>query len=106
MKTTISKFEFMDGLGDSFSYEGKERLYEFFKDYEEGIGEEIEYDPVAIRCDFTEMTLGEVIDAYGYMMDEEKIFSNDSYSYIMDFLNDRTMVCGDTPQGTIVFQQF
>ena len=37
-----------------FSYEGAKALFQYFEQYEQDIGEEMEFDPVAIRCDFDE----------------------------------------------------
>ena len=55
MKATISIFQFRgDMVGDSFSYEGVNTLFDYLEDYEEDCGEEIEYDPTAFRCEFTE----------------------------------------------------
>ena len=56
MKATISIFQFRDDMvGDSaFSYEGANTLFDYLEDYEEDCGEEIEYDPTAFRCEFSE----------------------------------------------------
>jgi hypothetical protein len=35
-------------------YEGATALFEYFEQYEQDTGEEMEFDPVAIRCDFDE----------------------------------------------------
>lgn len=106
MKTTVNFETFANDLKESFSIEAIELLFDYFEQYEEGCDCELEFDPIAIRCEFSEMTMSEIIDAYGYAMDETRLNDDDAYTYVMDYLNDRTMVCGDTPQGTIVFQQF
>jgi hypothetical protein len=58
MKRTITEHEFIDGFtgnyADSFSYEGKKALYEYFTQLEEDTSFEIEYDPIAIHCEYTE----------------------------------------------------
>ena len=58
MKRTITEHEFIDGFtgsyADSFSYEGKKALYEYFTELEEDTSFEIEYDPIAIHCEYTE----------------------------------------------------
>jgi hypothetical protein len=38
----------------SFSREGATALFEYFEQYEQDTGEQMEFDPVAIRCDFDE----------------------------------------------------
>ena len=55
MKETITKYQFSDEmLKHGFSYEGAIALFEYFEAYEEDTGEQMEFDPVAIRCDFDE----------------------------------------------------
>ena len=58
MKRTITEHEFIDGFtgsyADSFTYEGKKALFEYFEQMEEDTGFNMEFDPIAIHCDFTE----------------------------------------------------
>jgi len=58
MKRTITEHEFIDGFkgsyADSFTYEGKKALYEYFEQMEEDTGFDMEYDPIAIHCEYTE----------------------------------------------------
>lgn len=58
MKTTINFNQFSDsfsgGYKDNFSYEGKKALFERLEEYEQETGEEIELDPIALCCEFTE----------------------------------------------------
>ena len=55
MKETVYEWTFCDNkiIRESFSYHGSKALYEFLTELEYA-GEEIEFDPVAFRCDFTE----------------------------------------------------
>ena len=39
---------------DQFSYEGKKALFEYLGNYEEETGEDIEFDPIAFCCEYTE----------------------------------------------------
>ena len=86
---------------NNFSYEGLERLYEYLSEMEP----QYELDVIGLCCDFCEMTPIEIQDNYSHMIGEMSENQN-KYSYIMDFLENHTMVCGDTAQGTIVFGQF
>jgi len=58
MKKTLSKYDIANELVQdeyaNFSYAGALALAEYLEDYEESTGEEIEFDRVAIRCDFSE----------------------------------------------------
>jgi len=58
MKTTLSTSEAADILFNdknaNWSYNGSIALVEHLEEYEESTGEELEFDYVAIRCDFAE----------------------------------------------------
>ena len=112
MKTTLNKDqfirEFMAIRPNQFSYEALETLFEDFEQYEESTGEQVEFDPIAISCEYAEMTLAEIYEAYPDVLDlidmDRPVAS--TYSIVVDYLNDNGHYCGDTAQGTFVFQQF
>ena len=57
MKDTVTEYQFVDTMAQKqhgFSYEGAKALFEYFEQYEQDIGEEMEFDPIAIRCEFDE----------------------------------------------------
>ena len=58
MKSTVTRNEFIDGFcggyANNFSYDGKVALFEHFEEFEESCGEELEFDPIAICCDYNE----------------------------------------------------
>jgi len=66
MKDTIRHYQFTDEMViHGFSYEGSKALFDYFKQYEEDCDTELEFDPIAFRCDFTEYeNLKEVKENY------------------------------------------
>jgi len=69
MKTTLSTSEAADILfkdsNANWSYAGARALAEYLEEYEESTGEELEFDYVAIRCDFSEYaSLRDFADEY------------------------------------------
>lgn len=58
MYQEITENMFVDSFSgsykDNFSYYGKIALFEYLTDLEDNTGEEIELDPIAICCDYTE----------------------------------------------------
>ena len=56
MKTTIELHDFIhcDALKDNFSYAGRVALFDYLEQLEQDCGTELDFDPVALRCDFTE----------------------------------------------------
>lgn len=70
MKKTIGVYDFIDEFRggqykNNFSYEGLKALFEYFENYEEETGEEIELDVVTIACEWTEYeSLEEIKENY------------------------------------------
>jgi hypothetical protein len=83
MKQTINSYQFHDAFkrmdrADAFTYEGLEVLFKGLEEYEEDTNEEIELDVIALCCDYCEMSLSEMIDAYKHMIDEEILNDEDT----------------------------
>jgi len=68
MKQTINFYQFRDEFmnlrPNNFSYEGITVLWEYFQEYEESTDTEIEFDVIAICCDYTESHIDEVLKDY------------------------------------------
>lgn len=45
---------FSDTYKNNFTYAGKQALFDYLEEYEDSTGEEIELDPIALCCDYTE----------------------------------------------------
>ena len=60
MKQYISKYHFTnwflssDTYKNNFSYEGLNSLFDYLEQFEEDMGKEMEFDPVAICCEYSE----------------------------------------------------
>ena len=68
MIETVSEYTFTDTMATKehgFSYEGAKALFNYLEQYEEDTGTQIEFDPVALRCEYTEYkNLNEIIEDY------------------------------------------
>lgn len=67
---TLNEYSFVERFkevrSDNFSSNALVSLFHYYEDISEGIGEHIEFDPVAICCDWTEYeTHKEALEAYG-----------------------------------------
>jgi hypothetical protein len=109
MKITLSTYEVAGRLMDDRSSDnGQSRwsraaayaLAEYYQDLEESLGEELEFDPVAIRCEWTEYsTLQEIAQNYNPSLIEG---GDDA---IMEYLQDHTQVITlPDSQGYLVLQ--
>lgn len=106
MKQKISRSGFHDafvrmGREKNFSYDALNLLYDFFEDLEESTEEEIEFDVVAICCDYSESNIEELNrnycgEAFGIFLNLEDA---------EEWLEEKTIVVGTT-DDTIVFQNF
>jgi hypothetical protein len=54
-----------DTYKNNFSYDGLRALYDYLEDYEEQSGEALEFDPIALCCDYSEFdSLEEIQSQY------------------------------------------
>ena len=109
MKTTVSLYDFREAFrqydrANSFSYDGYRVLFEYLEQLGDDIGEEIELDVIALCCEYDEGTPEDIADAYSYDLEGDD--DDEKRDNLIDWLNDRTMVCGVTDDGLIVYQAF
>ena len=108
MKQTVNNSDFHDafhkaGRDSQFSYEALNLLFDYFEEVESDCGQEIELDVIAICCDYTEMTIFEVLQNYD--IDLDGVHPDRVESKVLDFLNDNTTVVGLNGES-IVFANF
>ena len=123
MKKTINLYQFRDAFmdirPDSFSYEGLELLFNWYEEYEDSTGEEMELDVIAICGDWDESTVDEVINGYivstqngnttvynDAVNDALEDCDEERSEVIEEWLQDNTMVAGVTESGSIVYMGF
>lgn len=78
MKMTLTKDMFRFHMNqirpDNFSYEGLGELFDYFEQIEDGTQTDMEFDPIAICCDFSQCSLEEFEQSYpsieGIRLDE------------------------------------
>ena len=108
MKQTINLSQFRDQFQairpDNFSYGGLEILYDWFEDLELMDGQEIEFDPIAFCCEYSEGTIEELIREYS--IDCDGVEDDEIDTHVMDYINDHSIVLGVTYDGSIVYQNF
>ena len=95
MKTTVNFSDFVDGFQkmgreNQFSHDGLKLIFDYLES-------EIEFDPIAICCNFTESTLDDINNDFG------KNFK--FLWYARKFLEEQTNVIGAT-NDSIVYENF
>ena len=98
MKTTIQLHDFIhcDALKNAFSYDGRVALFDYLEDYEQECETELDFDPVAIRCDFTE---------YANIADFWNDYDRYEYQSMRD-IEDNTSVIYIPDSDAFIIQQF
>jgi hypothetical protein len=104
MKTTVSRYDFERAFVDAdrkenFSYEALGLLFDYFESYEEETGQEIELDVVAICCEYSEDNPDDIIA--NYRIDVEGMDEDEKIDAVRDYLNDNTMLVGETATGFV-----
>ena len=84
------------GRGNQFSYEGMALLFEYLSEVSDATESPIEFDAVAICCDFREADADEVRADYDLSVNDN----------IGEYLNKNGVLVGITSSGAYVFQQF
>jgi hypothetical protein len=69
MIQTLTRIDFVDWFKkyreNNFSYMGLDALFDYLENLEEDSGQQIEFDPVAICCEYSEYdSLEEIIEQY------------------------------------------
>jgi len=97
MINTINKYSFRQAFKDAgrlnqFSYDGLDNLFDYFEEYEDSTGQQIELDVIAICCDFVEYEdLEEFHNEYSKeeypdietLMDYTQVIENNDGSFII-----------------------
>lgn len=113
MITTVYRSEFHDYFTGSdtyknqFSRDALNILYDYFDEYEQSTGESLDFDLVAICCEYAESDIQQLIIDYGYMMDSE---AEKTPEYIREFLSEHCQLCGEyeneSGHTVFVYSQF
>lgn len=69
MRETVTKHHFIDVImklrPNNFSLDGLEALFEYIEEYEESAETQIEFDPIALCCEYSEYAnIEEIQEAY------------------------------------------
>jgi hypothetical protein len=110
MKQSINFSAFVDAFHahnrfDSFGYDGLRVIFDFFEQYEEETGADVELDVIAICCDYNLEHYTDIASNYSIDLSAADGDTDAEEQIVMDYLNDNTMVLGQCKDG-IVYQVF
>lgn len=106
VNTITSVSQFRDaframGRHGNFSYEGIEILFEYLEELSDSIGEPIELDVIALCCEYSEDSIEDIIDNYRIDVSEADGDEEEIEGIVREYLNDNTIVCGETADGFV-----
>tara|TARA_R110002096_G_scaffold323614_1_gene517796 strand:+ start:904 stop:1215 length:312 start_codon:yes stop_codon:yes gene_type:complete len=89
MKEYVDEYRFRDrflqssNYKNNFSYEGLTALFEYFEELEDDCDKELEFDMIAICCEYTE---------YDGIEDFNEQYSHEKDGYTLDDIREETVV--------------
>lgn len=109
MQQTITFSHFVDafrdcGRYDQFGYSALRVLFDYFQEYEDDTGVQVELDVIGICCEFVVSPWEEIAEDCRIDLDDCED-DDEKEQAVLAYLNDNTMVCGACVDG-IVYAQF
>ena len=81
---------------ENFSYGGLTALYDYFSELEADLGESIEFDLIAIACEYSELTIDELRDNYSVDKDID----------VIEYLQENTIVIEIENSDSVIIQDY
>jgi hypothetical protein len=81
---------------ENFSYNGLTALYDYFEELEAGIDQTIEFDLIAIACEYSELTIDELRDNYSIDKDID----------VIEYLQENTIVIEIENSDSVIIQDY
>ncbi len=123
MKTRVNFSKFCDtftsmGRYDQFGYEALHVLFDYLEEYENGTGEDIELDVVALCCDYSHDSIEDIADNYSIDLSDcdDGICTASAYGLeqvdkakresVREYLEKNTIICGETDSGFVYCASF
>ena len=107
---TVNFSDFCDaframGRNENFSYDGKRALFDMLEEYSDDTGVPCELDVIALCCEFSELSLDELIDQY--MIDISDCDDEDARrECAIEYLEMNAGWVQWLDNGSVIFQEF
>lgn len=108
----VNQWDFRQALkADEYTQwtsEAIDALYDHYDQLSDDIGEDIQLDTVAIRCEWSEYHVQELYDNYSHIFEDANI-EWDDYDKQIEILNDHTFTLDirrDTHMGNVLVMEF
>jgi hypothetical protein len=111
MFITVSQSDFHDAFinanrKENFSWEGRKVLFYYLEEIEADCGAPIEFDVIALCCDYSEDTPADIADNYRIDLSQcDPDDTDDIRETVLEYLQENTSVVGET-DATIIYAAF
>ncbi len=111
MIKTITLYDFIEafrmmGRGNQFTHAALSLIFEYIEEYENDTKEQQELDVIAICCEWAESTPEEILEQYDTGINIEGMTEEQIAVAVYEWLNDETIVAGQTDVYDLVYVQF
>jgi hypothetical protein len=90
---------------DNFGYDGLRVLFDYLEEMEDGTGEELELDVIALCCDYSHDSIEDIAQNYSIDLSECDD-DQEKRETVREWLEENTSVCGETDIGFIYCSAF
>lgn len=109
MKQTVTFSTFVDafraaGRESQFSYDALAELWDYFEQYEDDTGEEVDLDVIAICCDYAEGSTEDIAHDYGVDL-SDCADDDEREDAVREYLENEGALVGEV-SGGFVYRQF
>ena len=111
MKQTVNFSDFVAAFhrmdrDTQFTRDGLMVLFDYLETYEDDTGEELELDVIALCCEYSEDCADNIAAAYDIDIEDAEGDPEAVATIVRDYLNNNTILCGETDAGDFVYLQF
>lgn len=110
MKQTINSSTFVDTIErlrpTNFSREALHMMFEYFEQYEQDVGTEIDFDPIGICFEYVEQFPSEIVHDYQLTSDIDGMDQDEMIQFLKEYIEESAIFIGVTSHGSFVYQQF
>lgn len=85
---------------ENFSYQGKRALFDYLEEYSDSTGEPVELDVIALCVEYNEDDVDTIIQEYSIDV-SEAIDEEDKTDIVREYLEEQTMIVGETSSGFV-----
>lgn len=93
------------GRSEQFSWDGFKALFDYLNNLSDDIGQPIEFDVIALCCDYTEDSYSNIAKNYSIKLSEAED-EEEEKQIVINYLQDNTSYVGEGEDDNLVYAAF